>query len=88
MKNTEQIKLKYKPSTIPRLQFYGYHEKEQINRCRIISGYWDIENKINPHKEQDIFFEYIIKIHKERVNLRKKLKGHLEHLDKYSEMYY
>ena len=59
MTNYEKLTNNYKPSTISRMEDFGYRYKKDINNCDVLNRYFEIENDINKHKEQDILFEYL-----------------------------
>jgi hypothetical protein len=72
--NTKFLERWYKPSTIPRLEDYGYKTKKQINECPIITEWLDLcyNAKFNTAYVQDHLFRWIT-IHQEIILLRKTL---------------
>lgn len=64
----------YKPSTIPRLEDYGYKTKKQINQCPVITEWLDLcfNAKFNTSYVQDQLFRWI-RMHKDISLLRKTL---------------
>jgi hypothetical protein len=82
--NSAFLELRYKPSTIPRLEEIGYKTKKQINECPVITEWLDLcfNAKFSTGYVQDQLFSWII-IHENINLLRQTLKEGDASLDFY-----